>query len=70
MIRKVLDAAACVALLISASLAGGSFLLYRYVTSPQFEAQVKEKIMGQVSKVVPKSIEKSLPKTTGIGMPF
>ena len=70
MIRKVLDAAACVALLLSASLAGGSFLLYRYVTSPQFEEQVKEKIMGQVSKVVPKSIEKSLPKTTGISMPF
>tara|TARA_X000000368_G_scaffold137749_1_gene108284 strand:- start:458 stop:670 length:213 start_codon:yes stop_codon:yes gene_type:complete len=70
MIRKVLDAAACVALLISASLAGGSFLLYRYVTSPQFEEQVKEKIMGQVSNIVPKSIEKSLPKTTGISMPF
>ena len=70
MIRKALDAAACVALLISASLAGGSFLLYRYVTSPQFEEQVKEKIMGQVSNIVPKSIEKSLPKTTGISMPF
>jgi len=70
MIRKVLDAAACVALLISASLAGGSFLLYRYVTSPQFEEQVKEKIMGQVSNIVPKSIEKSLPRTTGISMPF
>ena len=70
MVRKILDAAACVALLISASLAGGSFLLYRYVTSPQFEAQVKEKIMGQVSNIVPKSIEKSLPKTTGISMPF
>ena len=70
MIRKALDAAACVALLLSASLAGGSFLLYRYVTSPQFEEQVKEKIMGQVSNIVPKSIEKSLPKTTGISMPF
>ena len=70
MIRKILDAATVVALLISASLAGGSFLLYRYVTSPQFEEQVKEKIMGQVSNIVPKSIEKSLPKTTGISMPF
>ena len=70
MIRKILDAATVVAFLISASLAGGSFLLYRYVTSPQFEEQVKEKIMGQVSNIVPKSIEKSLPKTTGISMPF
>ena len=70
MVRKILDAAACVALIVSASLAGGSFLLYRYVSSPQFEEQVKEKIMGQVSNVVPKSIEKSLPTTTGISMPF
>ena len=70
MVRKILDAAACVALIASASLAGGSFLLYRYVSSPQFEEQVKEKIMGQVSNIVPKSIEKSLPKTTGISMPF
>tara|TARA_B100001250_G_scaffold390453_1_gene390439 strand:+ start:1478 stop:1702 length:225 start_codon:yes stop_codon:yes gene_type:complete len=69
MVRKILDAAACIGLILSASLAGGSFLLYRYVSSPQFEEQVKEKIMGQVSNVVPKSIEKSLPKTTGISMP-
>tara|TARA_Y100001938_G_scaffold75461_1_gene104463 strand:- start:589 stop:795 length:207 start_codon:yes stop_codon:yes gene_type:complete len=48
MIRKVLDAAACVALLLSASLAGGSFFIYRYVTSPQFEEQVKEKIMANI----------------------
>jgi hypothetical protein len=70
MVRKILDAAACVALVLSASLAGGSMLLYRYITSPQFEEQVKEKIMGQVSNIVPKSIEKSLPKTTGMSMPF
>jgi len=70
MVRKILDAAACLALLISAGLAGSSFILYRYVSSPQFEEQVKEKIMGQVSNIVPKSIEKSIPRTTGISMPF
>ena len=69
MVRKILDAAAVAALLISAGLAGGSFLLYRYITSPQFEAQVKEKIMGQVSNIVPKSIKQSLPKTTGGAIP-
>ena len=68
MVRKLLDAAACVALVLSASLAGGSMLLYRYIKSPQFEQQVTEKIMGQVSNIVPKSIKKSLPKTTGMSM--
>ena len=52
------------------ALLGGSFFGYRYVTSPQFEEQVKQKIIGQVSNVVPKSIEKSLPATTGISMPL
>ena len=69
MVRKILDAAAVAALLISAGLAGGSFLLYRYIVSPQFEEQVKEKIMGQVSNIVPKSINQRLPKTTGGAIP-
>ena len=68
MIRKILDAAACLALLLSAGLAGGSFFLYKYINSPQFEEQVKEKIMEQVSKIMPKSIEQSLPKSTGLNM--
>lgn len=68
MVRKVLDAAACVALLLSASLAGSSFFLYRYVTSAQFEERVKEKIMEQVKEVVPKAIKKSFPKTTSMSM--
>ena len=59
MVRKILDAAACVALIVSASLAGGSFLLYRYVSSPQFEEQVKEKIMGNIK----------LPDLSGPAMP-
>tara|TARA_B100001094_G_C18027793_1_gene718500 strand:+ start:95 stop:307 length:213 start_codon:yes stop_codon:yes gene_type:complete len=68
MVRKILDAAACVALIISASLAGGSFLVFRYINSPQFKEQLKEKIMEQVKDVVPKSIKKSFPKTTGMSM--
>ena len=49
MVRKILDACALVGLLVSASLAGGSFYLYRYVTSPSFEKEVKEKLMKEVT---------------------
>ena len=49
MVRKMLDACALVGLLVSASLAGGSFYLYRYVTSPSFEKEVKEKLMKEVT---------------------
>ena len=49
MVRKILDSCALVGLLVSASLAGGSFYLYRYVTSPSFEKEVKEKLMKEVT---------------------
>lgn len=49
MVRKILDACALVGLIVSASLAGGSFYLYRYVTSPSFEKEVKEKLMKEVT---------------------
>ena len=48
MVRKILDVVACVALLLSASLAGGSFVVYKYVSSPQFEEQVRKKIMKEI----------------------
>ena len=70
MVRKILDACALVGLLVSASLAGGSFYLYKYVTSPHFETEVKNKLMGDMNKKLPSSIDKQLPKTTGLGLPM
>ena len=50
-------------------LAGG-FFGYRYVTSPQFEEQIKNMIMGDLKKAMPNQIQKQLPKTTGFGLPM
>jgi hypothetical protein len=63
MIRKILDACALVGLLVSASLAGGSFYLYKYVTSPAFEKEVKDKIMKEVTSGIP------LPSISGPALP-
>ena len=63
MIRKILDACALVGLLVSASLAGGSFYLYKYVTSPAFEKEVKDKIMKEVTSSIP------LPSISGPALP-
>lgn len=50
-------------------LAGG-FFGYRYVTSPQFEEQIKNKLMDDIGKVMPKAIDKKMPKITGVGLPM
>ena len=63
MVRKILDACALAGLLVSASLAGGSFYLYKYVTSPAFEKEVKDKIMKEVTSGIP------LPSISGPALP-
>lgn len=50
-------------------LAGG-FFGYRYVTSPQFEIQLKNKLMDDLTKIMPKAIDKKMPKITGVGLPM
>jgi hypothetical protein len=50
-------------------LAGG-FFGYRYVTSPQFEVQLKNKLMDDLTKIMPKAIDKKMPKITGVGLPM
>tara|TARA_R100000152_G_C6770487_1_gene196683 strand:+ start:213 stop:425 length:213 start_codon:yes stop_codon:yes gene_type:complete len=70
MIRKIIDACAVVSLIVSGGLAVGSFMLFKYVQSPQFELKVKNKLMGDIEKKLPKTIEKTLPSTTGLGIPM
>ena len=50
-------------------LAGG-FFGYRYVTSPQFEVQLKNKLMDDLTKIMPKAIDKKMPKITGVVLPM
>jgi len=45
------------------ALLGGGFFGYRYVTSPQFEEQIK-------NKFIPKTIEKKIPRMTGQAIPW
>ena len=52
------------------ALLGGGFFGYRYVTSPQFEKQIKNVIMGDLKKAMPNQIQKQLPKATGLGLPM
>ena len=51
--RKVLDAAACLALLLSAGLAGGSLYGYLWITNTENQENLKKGIIDSVMKNVP-----------------
>ncbi len=55
---------------ISLTTIGAGYAGYRYITSPQFEAMMLEKIMGSVNKIMPDQIDKKLPKITGPMLPL
>ena len=50
-------------LLISSSLIG-TFLGYRWLTSPKFEKYLKNKIMGNIDNVLPDAIKGGMPEFT------
>ena len=52
-----------------ASMSGGAYLGYKYVTSEQFKSKVMNEILGNVQGRMPKILDKGLPKMTGPSMP-
>lgn len=55
--------------LISASMLGGGYLGYRYVTSEQFKAKMINEVITNINPIVPDIVNKSMPKGTGLPVP-
>jgi len=70
MLSKISSILSIVSFVISISTLGGAYAGYRYITSPQFEKMMMEKIMGKVSGLMPKALDNAIPGTTGISIPF
>ena len=56
--------------IISVTTIAAGYAGYRYITSPQFEAMMMEKVMKGVNKILPNQIDKKLPKVTGPMLPL
>jgi len=52
-----------------ASMSGGAYFGYKYVTSEQFKSRVMKEIMGNVSELMPKVLDQGLPDVTGPSVP-
>ena len=70
MFNKVANVLSIVSFVMVASMSGGAYFGYRYVTSEQFKSKVMSQIMKEVQTILPEQINKKLPSVTGKSLPF
>ena len=69
MFQKIANILSIVSFIMVASMSGGTYFAYKYVTSEQFKSIVMNEILDNVSGMMPKVLEKGLPDLTGPSLP-
>jgi len=70
MFQKIANVLSIVSFVMVASMSGGAYFGYKYVTSEQFKSRVMNEILGNVQGMMPKLLDQGLPKVTGPSMPI
>ena len=70
MFQKIANVLSIVSFVMVASMSGGAYFGYKYVTSEQFKTRIMNEILGNVQGMMPKVLEKGLPDLTGPSLPI
>ena len=70
MFQKIANILSIVSFVMVASMSGGAYFGYKYVTSEQFQTKMMNKVLGKVQGLMPKMLDNSLPRQTGESIPF
>ena len=70
MLNRICQILSIVSFVMVASMSGGAYFGYKYVTSEQFKSKVMNEILGNVQGMMPKMLDQGLPKMTGPSMPI
>ena len=70
MFNKICQVASLLSLLLSGSMAAFSYVAIRYMQSPEFERDLKNKVMGDLQDKMVDEIPKQLPKFSGPSIPL
>tara|TARA_R100001086_G_scaffold168069_1_gene91292 strand:+ start:243 stop:464 length:222 start_codon:yes stop_codon:yes gene_type:complete len=54
---------------ISISMLGGTYFGYKYLSSEQFKNRMMNEVLANVQQMMPKILDKQIPKTTGKSIP-
>ena len=65
MFQKIANILSIVSFVLVSSVIGGGYFGYRYVTSEQFQNKMINKVLGEVSGMMPKVLDNALPDMTG-----
>ena len=68
MFNKIANVLSIISFVMVASMSGGAYFGYKYVTSEQFKARIMNEILGNVKGMMPNVLDNALPKTTGESM--
>ena len=69
MFQKIANILSIISFVMVASMSGGAYLGYKYVTSENFKSQVMNEILGNVQGAMPKVLDNALPEMTGPTVP-
>ena len=69
MFNKIANVLSIISFVMVASMSGGAYFGYKYVTSEQFKAKVMNEILGNVQGLMPDILDNALPDVTGPTIP-
>ena len=70
MFQKIANILSIISFLMVSSMSVGGFLVYRYMKSPEFERNLKNILMGDLTEKMKKQIPIEMPKLTGPSLPL
>jgi hypothetical protein len=70
MFQKIANVLSIISFVMVASMSGGAYLGYKYVTSENFKSQVMNQILANIQNSMPKVLDNVMPDVTGPSMPL
>ena len=70
MLNRICQVLSIISFIMVASMSGGAYLGYKYVTSENFKSQVMNEILGNVQGAMPKVLDNVMPDVTGKSVPL
>ena len=70
MFQKIANVLSIVSFVMVTSVVGGGYFGYKYVTSPQFQNKMMNKVLKNVQGLMPSILDNNIPDTTGESIPL
>ena len=70
MYQKIANILSIASFVLITSTLGASYFGYKYLTSPQFQNKMMNKVLGDVQKLMPSIIDNNIPNTTSEPIPL